>query len=187
MPHNPKVAGSNPAPAIETPAKRELFSCFGLVRKWASNTLAVRRAIVGAVLREQSGCKELPSRERVIADLRVLMNEVPDPAWRIPGPGSGDSGLFPGRDVHSCPRRYAWTPARAWLVSSESGSFTGLPESSRQCCWFVIGAVRGPDLRSRRRSLLDRTDRAPRADVAIVWSPKDPLASERTNRKTTRR
>ena len=55
-----------------------------MVRKWASNTLAVRRAFVGAVLRGQYGCNELPPRERVIADLRVPMNDgqgsdFPDP------------------------------------------------------------------------------------------------------------
>jgi hypothetical protein len=38
----------------------------------ACNTFAVTRAFVGVVLRAQSGCKELPSRERPIADIRVL-------------------------------------------------------------------------------------------------------------------
>ena len=61
---NPKVAGSNPAPAIERPAKRELFGLLRWVQKWAPNTVAVRRAFVGVVLREQSGREELPSRGR---------------------------------------------------------------------------------------------------------------------------
>jgi len=29
--------------------------------------------------------------------------------------------------------------ATAWLLLSESGSFAGSPEPSRECCWFVIG------------------------------------------------
>jgi hypothetical protein len=94
-PHNPKVAGSNPVPAIGRPAKRACFGLLRWVQKWASNTLAVRRAFVGAVLREQSGRKELPSRESVIADLRVRMNDALGGTRAlsddVSSPGSGDS------------------------------------------------------------------------------------------------
>jgi hypothetical protein len=42
-PHNPKVAGSNPAPAIESPASRRVFARSGLAQKGRVTTFLVTR------------------------------------------------------------------------------------------------------------------------------------------------
>ena len=74
--HNPKVAGSNPAPAIEKPANRRLFVALAWRGNGRVTHFSVTRPFIGVAPQRESGCKQLPSLERLSADLRVLAPDV---------------------------------------------------------------------------------------------------------------